>query len=229
MVKEKVAAVVPAFNEEKNIGSVVKVLLSSRKLDEVIVVDDGSQDKTAKVAEQCGAKVIRLKKNIGKARAMRKGVESAKAEIIAFFDADLIGLNKHHIDYLVDPVVRGEVVMSEGIRDRWWGLPALIDKIFPVMFAICGERAIQKYVFMDIPEKYIHNMTDGVVMNYYCKVNNLSVAFVPLKGLNIFVRESKVGIIKAFISRIDMVIEFIKIRIVISLNKKDFICLKKQP
>ncbi len=220
--KEKITAIVPAFNEEKNIGKVLKVLLTSKKLDEVIVVDDGSEDKTANVAEHFGANVISLKKNVGKAKAMRKGVENTDAEIIAFFDADLIGLSDHHINCLIDPVVRGQAVMSEGIRDRWWGLPALIDKMFPVTFAISGERVIKKFVFMDIPQKYIHNMTDGVVMNYYCEVNKLPIAFVLLKGLDIVVKENKIGIARALISRINMIIEFIKIRIMISLNKKDF-------
>ena len=82
---------------------------------------------------------------------------------------------------------------------------------------------------MDIPQKYIHNMTDGMVMNYYCKVNNMPFNFVLLKGLDIIVKESKIGVVKALVSRIKMAVEFIKIRIIISLNKKDFICSKKQP
>jgi len=227
MVKEKVAAVVPAFNEEKNIGSVLKVLLLSKKLNEIIVVDDGSKDNTAQVAESFGIRVIKLEKNLGKAKAMRKGVESTNAEIIAFFDADLIGLNENHINCLIDPVLKGEAIMTEGIRDRWWGLPKLIDKLFPVTFAISGERVIRKFVLMNIPQKYIHNMTDGIVMNYYCKVNHLPVKFIPLKGLNIIIKENKMGIIKAFISRINMVMEFIKIRIMILLSKKDFIYVQK--
>lgn len=222
MDSEKVAAIVPAFNEEKNIASVLKILVSSEKLDEVIVVDDGSKDKTAEVSEQLGAKVLRLEKNIGKARAMRRGVESTDANIIAFFDADLLGLNSFHVDSLVNPVLNDQVVMTEGVRDRWWGLPALLDKMFPIMFAICGERVIRREILMHIPEKYIRNMTDGIVMNYYCRINALPVAFVPLNGLDIVVKEKKVGILRALILRIKMVAEFVKIRIIISINKKDF-------
>ena len=228
MGKEKVAAIIPAFNEEKNIANVLKVLLSSKGLGEIIVVDDGSRDNTVEIAKRLGARVVHLKKNVGKARAMRKGVESTDAQIIAFFDADLIGLTKDHVHSLLEPVINNNVAMSQGVRDRWWGLPALIDKIFPVTFAISGERVIRRFVLMDIPETYIHNLTDGLVMNYYCQVNELAVAFIPLKGLNIFVKENKVGIVRAFIARIKMIIEFITTRITISLNKKDFICSKKQ-
>ena len=85
----KVAAVVPAHNEEATISEVLMVLLNSKELDEVIVVDDGSTDKTAEVSEATGAKVIRLPKKEGKGNAMREGVKRTKAEIIVFCDADL--------------------------------------------------------------------------------------------------------------------------------------------
>lgn len=53
----RITAILPAFNEEVSIGSVV--LRARRYVDRVIVVDDGSSDRTAEVAEQAGAEVIR--------------------------------------------------------------------------------------------------------------------------------------------------------------------------
>ena len=86
--------IVPAFNEEKNIEEVLKVLMGSKDLDEVILVDDGSTDKTAKIAEKLGAKVVKLQKNEGKGNAMKQGFKAANASVGIFFDADLIGLTK---------------------------------------------------------------------------------------------------------------------------------------
>ncbi|MEM7819428.1 MAG: glycosyltransferase family 2 protein [Candidatus Aenigmatarchaeota archaeon] len=85
-----VSIIVPAYNEEKNIGSVIKNLKKlkyPKKLLEIIVVDDGSTDKTAEIAEKNGAKVIRKEKG-GKASALNIGLKHAKSEIIACIDAD---------------------------------------------------------------------------------------------------------------------------------------------
>ena len=92
MNEARVAAVIPAYNEEKNIADVLKALLKSPELDEIIVVDDGSKDKTAEISEKLGVKVIRLSGNQGKGRAMQEGLKATQAEIIVFFDADLLGL-----------------------------------------------------------------------------------------------------------------------------------------
>lgn len=96
---KKTAAIVAALNEEKNIGNVLKVLLNSDVIDEVIVVDDGSTDKTADISRGEGAKVISLPKKggSGKGNAMVQGVKNTDAEVVSFFDADLIGLTEDHI------------------------------------------------------------------------------------------------------------------------------------
>ncbi len=219
---EKVTAIVSAFNEEKNIKNVLDILLASKKLDEVILVDDGSKDKTSKIAKNLGAKIVILPENSGKAKAMKKGIESTKADVIVFFDADLIGLNQGHINSLISPILKNEAVMSVEIRDRWWGLPRLIAQISPFMFTIGGERAIRPFVLKDIPQKFIFNLTDVMVMNYYCKINHLPVKFVYLKGLDIVVKEKKWGFLKGFIARFKTVVEFIKVRILIFLHKNEF-------
>lgn len=61
-----IAAILPAFNEEVSIGSMV--LRARRYADRVIVVDDGSSDRTAEVAEQAGAEVIQHPENRERAR-----------------------------------------------------------------------------------------------------------------------------------------------------------------
>lgn len=85
------SVIVPAYNEEKNVASVIKDILKlKREYDiEIIVVDDGSKDKTAEVAKKAGAdKIISYKKNRGKGAAFRAGIEAAKGEFIVQIDAD---------------------------------------------------------------------------------------------------------------------------------------------
>ena len=85
---KSVYIVIPAFNEELTISSVVA---GCKKYGQVLVVDDGSTDLTAKNAELAGAIVIKLHKNYGYEYALNKGfsfVSSRNAEIIITFDAD---------------------------------------------------------------------------------------------------------------------------------------------
>jgi glycosyltransferase involved in cell wall biosynthesis len=88
----KVSVVIPAYNAESTIGqSVAQSLAQARESlkVEVIVVDDGSDDDTAKFAESAGATVIR-QENAGPAAARNRGWKSATGRVICFTDADCV-------------------------------------------------------------------------------------------------------------------------------------------
>ncbi|RPF46752.1 glycosyltransferase involved in cell wall biosynthesis [Thermodesulfitimonas autotrophica] len=86
----QVSVIVPAFNEEQGIAATLKEIAAAvTELDaEVIVVDDGSTDKTAELARACNAKVICHPVNRGKGAAMRSGFEASRGDFIIFIDAD---------------------------------------------------------------------------------------------------------------------------------------------
>lgn len=90
MKKPELTVVIPALNEERGIVSIVSEVRASLKgLDyELIVVDDGSTDATAKLAEESGARVISHPTNLGYGAALKTGFAAAKADHIAFLDAD---------------------------------------------------------------------------------------------------------------------------------------------
>jgi glycosyltransferase involved in cell wall biosynthesis len=86
----KVIAVIPAYNEEKTIKEVV--LRAKKHAKEVIVVDDGSKDKTAQIAKKAGAILAQNKENKGLGYTKARGIREAakrKADIIVTLDADL--------------------------------------------------------------------------------------------------------------------------------------------
>jgi glycosyltransferase involved in cell wall biosynthesis len=88
----KVSVVIPAYNAESTIGQAVEQSFAQARQPleiEVIVVDDGSKDDTAKVAESAGATVIR-QENAGPAAARNRGWESATGQVICFTDSDCI-------------------------------------------------------------------------------------------------------------------------------------------
>ena len=72
----RVAEIVPAYNEEQTIGTVVEALLQCQIIDELIVVSDGSDDHTVDVASKYPVKVIELKENVGKGGAMKAGASA---------------------------------------------------------------------------------------------------------------------------------------------------------
>jgi glycosyltransferase involved in cell wall biosynthesis len=112
----KIVAVIPAYNEERFIGSVV--LKARRYADIVLVVDDGSCDATAEVAEAAGAIVMRHSFNRGKGMALNTAFYAALAyapEVVVALDAD----GQHspeQIARMVTPVLSGEADLVVGSR-----------------------------------------------------------------------------------------------------------------
>lgn len=218
----KVAAIVPALNEEMNIAKVLESLLSSKELAEVLVVDGGSTDRTVEISKNMGAKVISFAEK-GKGNAMRRGVKETDADIIFFCDADLLGLSQEHISVLIQPVLKGEAAMSVGIRERRGGgkVAEFFIKISPLL-AIAGERVLRREIFEAVPADFIKGFMVETALNYYCRVNNLPVKYMRLKGLSIIVKEKKWGFFKGFAARIKMLAELVKIRIAIIFRKNEF-------
>lgn len=112
----KVLAAIPAWNERKAIASVV--LLTKKHVDAVLVIDDGSTDKTALIAKLTGAEVIQHKTNLGKGGALATALKWAdrhEFDIIVFIDGD----GQHDpgaIPDLIEPIRNGEVDITIGSR-----------------------------------------------------------------------------------------------------------------
>jgi len=88
-MEPKIAAVIPAYNEEKHIGDVVR--RTRQQLDDVLVVDDGSRDKTAERAREAGAEVIVHEKNLGKGETIKTGLRhwlDRQFDFVIILDAD---------------------------------------------------------------------------------------------------------------------------------------------
>jgi glycosyltransferase involved in cell wall biosynthesis len=111
-----ITAIIPVFNEEISIGSVV--LRAKKYVDSVLVVDDGSIDRTCEVARLAGAEVIQHHRHIGKGAALKTGFEHAGlsgATVIVVLDSDG-RYNPELIPRLVAPILAGKADMVNGSR-----------------------------------------------------------------------------------------------------------------
>jgi len=112
----KIAIGLPAFNEEKNIASIIFQLKKNYEL--VIVCDDGSTDLTSSISEKMGAIVIKHKKNLGYGVAIRSLFSKAReleCDILVTFDSD--GQHKvSQIQDVIEPIIKNEADIVIGSR-----------------------------------------------------------------------------------------------------------------
>ena len=87
----KVSVVIPAYNEEQVIGTILDQLLAMSEIDEIIVVDDGSSDNMAQVVRAYADKGVILEHhpyNIGNGAAVKTGIRKASGDVIVLMDGD---------------------------------------------------------------------------------------------------------------------------------------------
>lgn len=138
----RLSIVIPAKNEAAAIGDVVKRARAVFPDAELIVVDDGSEDETASLAELAGAKVLRHPVSLGNGAAIKAGARSASGELIAFMDAD----GQHAPEDLAALVERIDAGFDMVIGARSAGGHANVGRLFANGFynelatAMSGQR-----------------------------------------------------------------------------------------
>lgn len=99
--------VIPAHNEEAYLGLTLDGLTQVGNISNVIVVDDGSTDRTAEIAHKHQVKLVRLQHNQGKSAALMAGVRESKSDFILMLDAD-VGASACEVTKLIDAYPVGE-------------------------------------------------------------------------------------------------------------------------
>ena len=109
MTDIRFSVVIPTYNRARLIGrAVASVLEQSHACDEILVVDDGSSDRTQEIVRDMGGKVrLILQEHGGPSRARNRGVREAASDWIAFLDSDDVWY-KDHLEHIADAIVRTE-------------------------------------------------------------------------------------------------------------------------
>jgi len=142
----RISCIVCAFNEGPRIGAVLEVAEAHPLIAEVIVVDDGSTDDTARVvARYAGVRLISHARNQGKSKAVATGVAAANHDLLMLLDADLKGLRPDDLSALAAPVLAGRAAVSLSLRRNSLALFRWVGIDF-----VSGERVVDKRLLADV-------------------------------------------------------------------------------
>ncbi|BER92001.1 glycosyltransferase family 2 protein [Atrimonas thermophila] len=203
----KVTAIIAAYNEEKTIGPILDVLRNSPYVEQVVVVSDGSTDRTVEVARNKGAEVVELSSNIGKGGALYRGLEYIRTDVVLLLDADLVGLQEFHVKDLVEPVLKEEADITIGVFEKGRLATDFAQKIAPFL---SGQRAIRADLLQNISDMEVSRFGVEVAINRYIRKNGVRVKLVNLPGLTHVMKEEKFGLVKGFKERMKMYWEILK-------------------
>ena len=186
-----VSVIIPAYNEEEGIASVVAGVLAGGAWREVLVVDDGSNDRTAERAASAGARVVRHPYNKGNGAAVKTGVREATGDVVLLMDAD----GQH------DPADAARIVAPVGVHDMVIGarsardqdlVRALGNGVFkavaswltgrPIPDLTCGFRAARRDRMLEVlhllPNGFSYPTTSCLA---FLKAGH-NVAFEPIRA-----------------------------------------------
>lgn len=193
-----VSAIISAYNEEKTLADILSTLTTCSQVDEVIIVNDGSGDKTAEIinsfTDNGRVKAIHFEKNQGKGNAMVTAALRAHGDILVFLDADLANLKAEHIQTLVQP-------LTEGKADMVLGDPLYKSDIIRALDpfrSLSGERAVWRQDLLSLAEQ-IRDSGYGIetLLNLAYKENRKKVCSRKLDGLVHPIKLKKVNPLKA--------------------------------
>jgi glycosyltransferase involved in cell wall biosynthesis len=193
--------IIPAYNEEENIERVLDVVVGMRDFQQIVVVDDGSNDGTYDKMTKYPVEIIRLEQNRGKGAAIWAGLQSARSPYIMMLDADLIGLHPSHLRALIHPVLHDGAAMSLGLFGTGRFATDWAQRVAP---NLSGQRVLKREVLETLPMIEHSRYGIEVALTRHVKRQGYSVAEVPLHDLTHRMKEEKLGLMRGFSARMKM-------------------------
>ena len=177
--KPAVAAILPAYNEESSIATVLEVMCATAILDEIIVVDDGSNDKTAEVARQAAQheprlRIIQHEENKGKGQAIFSAWAATTAPYL------LLALTPEHLLVLLTPILEHRADMTLGL---FRGGRVATDFSHWLTPFLTGQRALRAEMLKYVSPEAASGYGFEVALTIAANQQNYRTQLVPLKGV----------------------------------------------
>ncbi len=173
-------------------------------------------DATAQRAAERGAWVV-TEPQPGKGEAMGAGVAATDAEVIAFLDADLVGLRPEHVEALVRAVHDG-AGMACGLFDRGPLLNPLFEHVLP---ALTGERALRREMFESLSPADVRGYRVEAALNSLAKDERLPVVRLVCDGLWHRPKEQKFGPVRGFAAKVSMLLTAVAAYLTWRVRRRD--------
>ncbi|OGG08715.1 hypothetical protein A2154_01255 [Candidatus Gottesmanbacteria bacterium RBG_16_43_7] len=174
-----ISVIIPVYNECRTISTILEIVKLWGKAQEIIVVDDGSTDKTVQaVSRIASVNLISYKKNQGKGYALTAGIKKSHGSVLMFLDGDMLGLTRADLDEIVNPMIRGQADMVLGLA-RFWSAGS-----FEPFNDLTGIRVVKK----DIIENLLTRISAsgyGVELILNNAHKHLRIVRVPLEHVYI--------------------------------------------
>ncbi|OFY67182.1 MAG: glycosyl transferase family 2 [Bacteroidetes bacterium RBG_13_43_22] len=169
-----VTVIIPALNEEKTISSVIRLVGISPVVNEILVIDDKSQDNTIDAARLPKVKIYTSTK-LGKGASMRDGMLLARNEIIIYLDADILTYPENIVDLLSGPIINNEADFIKSSFGRQAGrvtelvAKPLLSFLFPDLTKysqpLSGMIAGRKSLFEKIEFENDYGVDIGILLD----------------------------------------------------------------
>lgn len=207
-----VAAIIPAYNEERTLGPVIDAVKRVPAVAEVVVVSDGSRDRTAAVARERGAHCVELPQNVGKGGAIKAGIDQTQSDILLFLDADLIGLEPYHVEKIIGPVLSGDADVAIGFFGQGRMVTDLAQLLTP---NLSGQRALRRYILAGMTGFASLGFGVEAALTRYIRENHIKVIRVPLDRVTHVMKEEKFGLRRGLAARMRMYRDILMVRLMV--------------
>lgn len=195
---KSLGVIIPCYNEEGNITKCIKRIPKMPWDTEIIIVNDGSKDRTADIVrgitkKRDDVKLVSYEKNIGKGYALRKGLENSAADVVIILDADMTS-PPEDIPNVVKPIFEGKSDFVNGSRlvypmekeaMKWLHIPG--NKLFALLVSLiikyritdslCGFKAFKRKMLLN---KLKEDSWPDFELLIKAKRNNLKISEVPI-------------------------------------------------
>jgi len=206
------SVIVPAFNEEKRVGELLRILNELPDNYEIIVIDDGSKDGTAGEARNfLRPIVISHPKNQGKAKAMKTGLSAASGKYVLFLDADLRGLRVEDILSITKRTMQkdADIVVAKLLSRENRGV-RLSQIWFPFISGIQMARSETWWKIVAEKDFEKSRFKAEREIKRIAKELGLRTIFVDWPEVTQYTKEEKLGIFRAIPARLKMYFQMIR-------------------